>query len=123
MSKKTTTTNYKSRLLKTPEQAKNELIDNDVKQASIAMKMGLLSIESNISTANGEVLKSQNALSTAQKELDNAKASNSEELVQNLINAYKGIKQAEANLEAVKKDLEDLYELQSFLIETQAELF
>ena len=120
---KTTGTSYKDRLLKTPEQAQNELIDNSVEQASIAMKMGLLSIESEISSANANVLKAKNAVTHAQANLDIAKISNSDELTQNLINAYKEIKQAEANLEAVELDLVNLEALQAFLIETQKELF
>jgi len=123
MSKKETKTNYKSRLLKTPEQAQNEQIDSNVEQAAIAMKMGLLSMESKISTANGEVLKAETSVTNSQKKLDEVKSSNANDLVQNLINAHGNLKQCEANLVAVKQDLADLKALQAFLIETQAELF
>ncbi len=124
MSKKqTTATDYKSRLLKTPEQAQNEQIDSNVEQASIALKMGLLTMESKISAANGEVLQKQTNVTNAQKQLDEAKGSTSNSLVQNLIDAYQNVKQQEANLEAAQKDLQDLKDLQSFLVETQKELF
>lgn len=122
MSKKQVT-NYKSRLLKTPEQAQNEQIDSNVEQASIAMKMGLLSMESKISTANGEVLKGETNVTNAQKALDEAKSSRADVLVQTLINAHGNLKQSEANLVAVKQDLADLKALQAFLVETQVELF
>lgn len=125
MSKKQVTqkVNYRTRLEKTPEEVQNEQMDSHVEQANIAMKMGLLSMESKISTANGEVLKAETNVANAQKDLDDAKSSSPGALVQNLINAHGNLKQCKANLVAVKQDLADLKALQAFLIETQAELF
>ena len=98
--------------------AQNEQIDSNVEQASIALKMGLLTMESKISAANGEVLQKQTNVTNAQKQWDEAKGSTSNSLVQNLIDAYQDVKQQEANLEAAQKDLEDLKDFISVPVST-----
>lgn len=125
MSKKQTATlmNYKNRLSKNPEQIQAEQLDSNVEQASISMKMGLLTIESKISKANSTVLEAERNVASAISQLEIAKSSHSSNLVQSLIDSYQSVKQQEANLEAAQKDLLDLRGLQQFLVDTQKELF
>lgn len=120
---KETTISYKERLLKTPEQIKTQEIDSAVEQATIAMKMGLLSIESEISKARGKILQKETNVANALKQLEEAKSSPANQLVQKLVDAFQNIKQQSINLKSAEKDLEDLKEIQSFLVKTNQELF
>lgn len=120
---KTKVGSYRERISISTEKLEAVAIESNIQQAELAMKMGLLSLESKIATANSVVLEFKNELSNQNNMMDEAKRSDSGNLVQNLINARFGIKQAEANLAAKEADLLDLLDLQTFLKETQTELF
>lgn len=116
-------TGYKALISKTSEEVAVEQLDLTVEQASLNFAQGLLSLKGKLLTAEGEVKKAEASVKTATQNLEKAKASNPETLVQAIVNAKTAVKQSEVNLGSAQEAYNELKEMYDYLETTKTELF
>lgn len=121
--KKTELLTYREELSQTESQVAVELLDDKIASAQNEFDMGMLSVKSKILAAQSELKKSQALVSSAELALKKANRSEPKDLVQNLINAFQNVKQAEIDVTVSESKVKDLQEIYNFLEERKQVLF
>lgn len=115
--------NYKALISKTDSEIASEQLELRVEQADLNFQQGLLSLKSKMISAEGDVKQAESVVKTREKSLESAKASQPENLVQNIVDAKIALKQAELDLVVVKESYADLKTLYDYLEGLKKELF
>ena len=121
--KKSESLTYREELSQTESQVAVELLDDKIASAQNEFDMGMLSVKSKILAAQSELKKSQALVSSAELALKKANRSEPKDLVQNLINAFQNVKQAEIDVAVSESKVKDLQEIYDFLEERKKVLF
>lgn len=121
--KKTELLTYREELSQTESQVAVELLDDKIASAQNEFDMGMLSVKSKILAAQSELKKSQALVSSAELALKKANRSEPKDLVQNLINAFQNVKQAEIDVAISDSKVKDLQEIYDFLEKRKSVLF
>jgi chromosome segregation ATPase len=118
----TTLMSYKDRISQTQTQKEAAQLEIQIQQASLDIQMGVLSISGQRLTAESEVKSAESQVSQAARRLEEAKSSQSN-IVQDLVDSYQALLQANENLTAAQTKLAQMDDLLTFIKATQAELF
>jgi hypothetical protein len=114
---------YKLLISKSSEETKLETLDLTVERAANKFELGILDIKGKLLEKSSKVKEAEIALSKSERDLEDAKCSKPDTLVQSLVDAKLAIKAAQNELEAVREEYNQLKEIYDFLETTKTELF
>lgn len=123
MSKAKVDNSYRAIITKTQIEIEAEQLDLRIEQAELNFQQGLLSLKGQLLVSEGEVKKAESTLKLKNLELEEAKRSEPQHLVQNIVNAKAAVNQSLVDLEVVKEDYKQLQEMYSYLETTKKQLF
>lgn len=121
--KKQTAQTYRELITKSDSQIQTEQIDLAVEQTALNFDQGLLSLKGKMITTDSEVKQAQSNLNKANAALQKAKASQSGNIVQELINARTNVLQAEADLLTKQEEAQAITDMFTFISNLKSELF
>lgn len=113
---------YSELLQRDEKQIAAENLNFQVETAKNQLESAILTVQRDSLEKQNELSKAQQAVKSAEKNLDDAKGQNPFS-AQNLIDCYQAVKQANLNVEAAQSALSQTKDVLDFLENTKKELF
>ena len=113
---------YKELITKSEEAEQVELVELEVSQAQNTLEQGILSVKSKLIGAESEAKTAKNAVVTATRKLEAAKATKPFN-VQSILNARTAVTQAELDVTTANETYNEIKETFDYLTALSVELF